>query len=143
MNKENKKESKSLKNTERINESKEKVAIILIRGRANINKDIIDTLDMLHLHRKHFCSVYEKTPVLLGMLRKVKDYVTWGEITEDNYKQLKEKRGEKSDNKLKPFFRMAPPRGGFERGGIKKPYSSGGVLGYRREKINDLILRMI
>jgi len=44
---------------------------------------------------------------------------------------------------LKPVFGLNPPRKGFERKGIKKPYSSGGVLGYRGDKINDLIMRMI
>jgi large subunit ribosomal protein L30 len=32
---------------------------------------------------------------------------------------------------------------GFERGGIKKPFSMGGSLGYRKNKINELIRRMI
>jgi len=44
---------------------------------------------------------------------------------------------------LKPVFRLNPPRGGFERGGIKKPYDSGGVLGHRGEDINQLIERML
>ena len=44
---------------------------------------------------------------------------------------------------LKQFFRLHPPVGGFERKGIKKPYSIGGALGYRKEKINDLIKKML
>lgn len=44
---------------------------------------------------------------------------------------------------LKTYFRLKPPRHGFERGGIKKPYSMGGALGYRKKDINDLIRRMI
>ncbi len=54
--------------------------------------------------------------------------------------------GEKSINDvqgMKTFFRLTPPRGGFERAGIKKHFSCGGVLGYRREAINDLIRRML
>lgn len=43
---------------------------------------------------------------------------------------------------LKPFFRLHPPRKGYERKGIKKPYSTGGALGFRGEKIHDLIARM-
>ena len=39
---------------------------------------------------------------------------------------------------LKPYFRLTPPNKGFERGGIKKPFSMGGSLGYRKDKIaND------
>ncbi len=44
---------------------------------------------------------------------------------------------------LKPYFRLTPPNKGFERGGIKKPFSMGGSLGYRKYKINELIRRMI
>lgn len=44
---------------------------------------------------------------------------------------------------LKLFFKLKPPQGGFERKGIKKPFSLGGVLGYRKDKINDLIKKMI
>lgn len=44
---------------------------------------------------------------------------------------------------LKNFFKLCPPKGGFENGGTKKLYSLGGVLGYRKDKINELLLRMI
>lgn len=43
---------------------------------------------------------------------------------------------------IKPFFRLSPPSKGF-KGKIKKPYKAGGELGYRGEKINELIQRMI
>ena len=44
---------------------------------------------------------------------------------------------------LKLFFKLKPPTNGFERKGVKVPYSLGGVYGYRKEMINDLIKRMI
>jgi len=44
---------------------------------------------------------------------------------------------------LKLFFRLKPPQGGFERKGVRQPFSLGGAFGYRKEKINDLIKRMI
>ena len=44
---------------------------------------------------------------------------------------------------LKPFFRLKPPSGGFDRGGIKKQFSMGGALGYRGDNINNLIRRMV
>lgn len=44
---------------------------------------------------------------------------------------------------LKKVFRLNPPRRGFERLGIKKPYSVGGTLGYRGVKINELLERML
>ena len=43
---------------------------------------------------------------------------------------------------LKPFFRLHPPSKGHKRGGIKKPFTVGGALGYRGEEINGLIKQM-
>ena len=44
---------------------------------------------------------------------------------------------------LKPVFRLNPPKKGFERKGIKKPYSVGGALGYRGDKIKAVLERMM
>ncbi len=44
---------------------------------------------------------------------------------------------------LKPFFRLNPPTKGYAPKGTKKPFSLGGALGYRKDKINDLIQRML
>ena len=43
---------------------------------------------------------------------------------------------------IQPYFRLHPPTKGF-RGKIKKGYGMGGEVGYRGEKINELIERMI
>lgn len=43
---------------------------------------------------------------------------------------------------VQPYFRLHPPTKGF-RGKIKKGYGMGGELGYRGEKINDLLKRMV
>ncbi len=121
-----------------------KIAIIRVRGNVGIDYRIKSTLTMLNLHNQHFCSVFPATPSLLGMVKRAKDYVTWGEIDDTTFKLLVEKRGKKiqgeKDNK---FYRLNSPRKGFERKGIKRPYSVGGALGYRAEKINDLIKRMV
>jgi large subunit ribosomal protein L30 len=122
------------------------VAAILIRGYIGMRQDIKDTLKMLRLFRKNYCIVVEATPSNMGMLSKAKDYITWGEIDDPTLKLLIEKRSEKNPDdpkKTKGFFRLQPPRKGFERKGIKTPFSKGGALGYRGEKINDLIKRMI
>ena len=42
---------------------------------------------------------------------------------------------------VKPVFRLHPPKKGF-RGKVKRSFVAGGVTGYRREAINDLIKRM-
>jgi large subunit ribosomal protein L30 len=138
-------------------EQKEHVVAIRIRGTEGVRYDIKKTLDMLRLSVKHFCTIIRNTPSNIGMLQKAKDYITWGVANQETLKLLYEKRGIQykgdgdkknqyitvGNRKLKPFFRLHPPRGGFERKGIKQPFSAGGVLGDRKEKINDLIMRMI
>ncbi len=123
-----------------------KIAIVRIRGGIRVDGEIKDTLEMLRLYRQNYCVVYEKTPSFIGMVKKVKDYVAWGEVDDDTVRLLAEKRGEPRPDdkkKLKPYFRLSPPKGGFEKKGIKKGYSEGGALGYRGDKIKDLILRMM
>ena len=119
------------------------IAIIRIRGTDDVNTDIADTMKMFKLLKKHVCSIYPKNATTVGMAEKCKDYVTYGEIDDVTYKMLVEKRGIKKDGKLQNYFHLSPPRGGFERRGIKYAYAQKGALGYRAEKINDLIKKMI
>ena len=154
-----------------------KIAIVRIRGSMGVKKEIKDTMSMLRLYNKNHCIIINNSPNMIGMLKKTKDYITWGEINEETFKELLSKRGKLVGKKsltetylkektklstdefikeffnfkktlkdipgLKPFFRLKPPTKGFERKGIKVPFSMGGVLGYRKEKINDLIMRML
>jgi len=106
------------------------IAVVLIRSLISINPKIKYTLKMLNLQRKNSCVILKNNPSIKGMLTKVKDYVTWGEITAETHKILG------------GFSRLHPPRGGFERKGIKKSFSVGGALGYRGEKMNDLLRKM-
>ena len=150
------------KKTNLVKESKpKKLAVVRIRGITGIKKSIKDTLNMLCLYHNNYCVVVNDS--LLGMIKKTKDYVTWGEIDDETYRLLVEKRGEEfkgretdtkkkisykkfiiiNNKKYKKYFRLSPPRGGFERKGIKVPFTIGGALGYRKEKINELIKKMV
>lgn len=154
-----------------------RIVVIRISGRTGIKKPIKDTLNMLRLYKKHNCVVIPNTQPFLGMLTRVRDTCTWGEIDEKTCKELLTKRGKLAKKKslteeylkekvkmdistftkeymqfkkdlkdvpgLKLFFKLRPPEGGFERKGIKHPFSLGGVLGYRKDKINDLLMRML
>jgi large subunit ribosomal protein L30 len=123
-----------------------KLAVVLIRGIHDLTTDKKDTLTMMHLLRKNVCVIIEDNAVNKGMINKIKDYVAWGEVNDDTLKLLIEKRAEKNPKdpkKTKPFFRLNNPKGGFERKGIKWPFTKGGALGYRGDKINDLIKKMI
>ncbi len=138
------------------------IAVIRVRGGFKIRQEFKDTLKYLRLNKKHHCVILKETPVYLGMIKKVRDYVTWGEISEEMLKKLIEKRGRLPGNKridpkdvekyyhailngektdLKPVFRLSPPKKGW-KGSIKKPYPEG-ALGPRGDKINELLKRMI
>ena len=133
---------------EQVSKGNGKIAAVRIRGLIRLETEVKDTLDMIRLYRGNYCVVLNNTPRIIGMLKKSKDYITWGEIDSDTLKLLKEKREEKTKTKdgkevVKKFFRLSPPRGGFERKGVKVPFVNGGALGYRKDKINDLIKRMV
>jgi large subunit ribosomal protein L30 len=140
-------------------------AVVRIRGSVNLRKEIKDTLRMLRLTRVNHCVLLRKDPKIEGMIKKVKDFITWGEINDKTLENLISKRGRlvgdkrpeekeiknilakvKKDKSVKdiegfkPVFRMSPPRKGFE--GIKQPFPKG-ALGYRGEKINELLERMM
>src|SRR3989344_1239832 len=154
-----------------------KIAVIRIRGSFGVRKEIKDTMNMLRLYNQNHCIIIDSSPNYIGMLKKIKDYVTWGEIDEKTFNELISRRGKIIANKsltesylkekvklsfeeftkeffnfkknlkdipgFKLYFKLKPPIKGFERKGIKVPYSMGGVLGYRKENINGLILRML
>lgn len=140
------------------------IAVIRVRGKVNVSKAVNDTLDMLRLYDKNYCVFIDDKPTTKGMLNKVKDFVTYGEVSEEVFKEVVSKRGEEykgriSDSKgkikydrkffthegkkYKRFFRLNAPKKGYGRKGIKKPFSLGGALGDRKEKIADLIKRMV
>ncbi|AXI25221.1 50S ribosomal protein L30 [Methanofervidicoccus sp. A16] len=151
-------------------------AVVRVRGRVGVRGDISDTLKMLRLHRVNHCVIVPETDTYKGMLEKVKDYVTYGEIDKDTLIKLILKRGRLPGDRriseekieelmgmsveelsekiikgeillkntpLKPVFRLHPPRKGYDKAGIKKPFSVGGALGYRGREINKLLERMM
>ena len=68
-------------------------AIIRVRGIVNVNPDIKKTLELLRLNRVNHCTLIEENKIYKGMLQKVKDYTTWGEIDKDTLLKLIENRG--------------------------------------------------
>ncbi|MBD3209328.1 uL30 family ribosomal protein [Candidatus Woesearchaeota archaeon] len=121
-----------------------RIAVVLLKGRVGLHRDVKRTLDLLRLRKKHVCVVLEGTEANLGMVKKCKDAVTWGAITDETYKELVDKRGRRDrDGGFKPWFHLSPPRGGFERKGTKRLYGAGGALGDRKDRIDDLIKRMV
>ena len=119
------------------------ICLIRIRGQIGLKSNINETLYRLRLRKKYSCVVLIKpTKEQLGMIKKVIDFVAYGEIDEEMYKELVKKRGKKDEKgKLKPFFRLHPPRKGIE---AKKHFGVGkGVLGNHGKEINKLLGRML
>ena len=76
------------------NANAEPIAVIRIRGGTRIRGDIKDTLAMLNLHNQHNLIIIPNKPNNLGMLKKAKDYITWGVLSEAMKKELETKKSE-------------------------------------------------
>jgi large subunit ribosomal protein L30 len=68
-------------------------AVVQVRGVVNTRRDIKDTLKMLRLHHINHCVLIADTPENLGMIRKVKDYVAYGEVDAATLETLLKTRG--------------------------------------------------
>lgn len=150
--------------------------VIRVRGIPDVNYDIAHTMMLLGLNRVNHAVVIPENPSSKGMLQKVKDYCTFGEVdaetlaamirargkaagdvpvddeylkahsnyatVEDFAKDIIENNAKMKDVEgVKPVFRLHPPIKGYE--GNKRSFKNGGALGYRAEKINDLVKRML
>lgn len=73
-------------------------AVVQVRGVVNTRRDIKDTLKMLRLHHINHCVFLPDTPEILGMIRKVKDYVAYGEVDEATLETLMRTRGRLEGN---------------------------------------------
>ena len=69
------------------------LAVIRIRGRVDVPPDVKKTLELLRLHKKFHAVLVDDRPSYLGMLRKIQDYVTWGEIDKETLALLLRRRG--------------------------------------------------
>jgi large subunit ribosomal protein L30 len=68
-------------------------AVVRVRGTVNVKPDIKQTLALLQLTRVNHCVLVDESKVYKGMLQKVKDYTTWGEIDQETLKDLIGTRG--------------------------------------------------
>ncbi len=145
--------------------------IIRVRGTIHARSDIVETLDRLHLSRPNYATVVPERPTYRGMITKVQGYVTWGEAEPETVAKLVEVRGRPNPrvgvasepappptdvapvvesvltnglagtHAIRPLFRLHAPKGGWRS--TKKPFASGGALGYRGRAINDLAQKML
>lgn len=138
------------------NSNNKLLAVIRVRGRAGVRHDIKETLERLNLRKINNLSLIFGTKPNLGMIKKCSNFVTYGEISEEMLNRIVEKKemnakkeelheaftGKRKAGEIMEMpIRLKPPRKGYE--GIKTSYGNGGSLGYRSEKINELLKRMI
>ena len=67
--------------------------VIRVRSDRGVKPKIRDTMAMLNLTRVNHAVLIPDTPAYAGMLHKVKDYVTWGEVDADTVSNLISERG--------------------------------------------------
>jgi len=73
--------------------------VIRVRSNRGVKPKIRDTMSMLNLTRVNHAVLIPDTPAYAGMLQKVKDYVTWGEIEADTIASLLKERGRMTGDK--------------------------------------------
>ncbi len=72
-------------------------AVVQVRGEANMDDDIADTLNMLNVHAINHCTLVPETATYEGMITKVNDYVAHGEPSADTVATLLRTRGEPAE----------------------------------------------
>ena len=151
--------------TEKKSESGKLLAVVRIHGMVQVKYDVDEALNRLRLRRKYACVLVDSTDrTRMGMLKKARFFVAYGEIDENVLIQLIKTRGKSlsgnrkkisvsaeevaagllqgkklSDFGLKPFFRLHPPRKGINS---KLQYPKG-ALGNHKKNINTLLERMM
>jgi len=81
------------------------LVVLRVKGRVGIDREAEKTLKDLHLHKKFSATILPDNPSVRGMLRKVKNTVSWCKLDEETAKLLLENRasiigGEKIDETL-------------------------------------------
>lgn len=116
--------------------SSKKIAVLRIAGRAKNKEKDNETLRRLKLNKKFTMTLIDGSDaVRMGMVGSVAHMVSYGEISEELIKELKEKRKGKEG-----IFFMHPPKGGFKKS--SKVAFPRGILG-KNPEIDKLVQRML
>ena len=69
------------------------LAVVKVRGTISAQREARETLDMLRLNRTNHAVLVDNRPSFMGMLYRVQNYVTWGEVSKETVAMLLKKRG--------------------------------------------------
>lgn len=115
------------------------IAAVRIRGDVDVAHNISRTLQDLKLTKRNQLVVFEENDAVLGMMNKAKDFITYGEVSEETLEALAERAG-KDTLESGDTINLHPPSGGFE--GTKKQVGQGGSLG-KRDNLDELVQKMV
>lgn len=137
------------------------ILLIRISGLVNRNKRVEKTLHNLRLRKKYTAVIVKENPEIGGMIKKVRNFIAYGNIEEKIFVELIKARGKLIGKKgnikdaekvakevfsgktleelgVKPFFGLHPARGGIDT----KHHYPKGVLG-KHEDISKLLMKML
>jgi len=75
------------------------LAVVRVRGRSDVFREVRETMELLHLYRNCHATLVDDRPAYVGMLRKAQNCLTWGEVSKENVALLLKKRGRLVGNK--------------------------------------------
>ncbi|MFH1664367.1 MAG: 50S ribosomal protein L30 [archaeon] len=144
----------SIKTKKKLNDTMEMLRLFRVNHMVLVPEDkqnrkmiekVKDFVTFGEIEAKTFERVLNKRALIAGNIKISLEFLKEKKI--NSVQELAEKilsgKTKLSELGIKPVFRLKPPRKGFERQGIKKPFSLGGALGYRATQINELINRMV
>lgn len=137
------------------------IIAIRISGLVEIPNEVKESLFRLRLRKKYSAALFKETRENELLLKKLRNFIAYGKVNSETISLLIEKRAQPLNSKkldvkkvmegldkknleelgIKPFFRLHPPRGGIDSK-LHFPIRKG-VLGDNRDKINDLVRRML
>lgn len=77
------------------------ICIIRIRGKVKLDRDVKETFDRMRLGRKYSCIVIHPNKEQKGMIKKLRNLVSFGEINRETFEKLLERRGQKTDKEAR------------------------------------------
>ena len=74
-------------------------AVVKVRGTISAQREARETLELLRLARTNHAVLVDNRPSFMGMLYRVQNYVTWGEVSKETVALMLKKRGKLAGGK--------------------------------------------
>jgi large subunit ribosomal protein L30 len=113
------------------------IAAVKVRGNVDVPQPVKDTMTNLGLKNRNQIVFYEDSDSVRGMMNKAKDYITYGEVSEEVIEKVKERYEKVESGKV---ISARPPSKGFRD--TRRGFNQGGSLG-ERKSLDSLIERMV